>query len=306
MDKTSENIIAILSHGKKKPVEIKSLLNAGDDDDPDAPSERKVTRKLKDLLDEGKISQDETKGPYYLSDGQKEPVLPKPSADPDAVTRLLTEIRSRFNENVLEDTNQKRQAGSGPGTDSNGILENVSDFYLLSGAKYHVLQTDKNLRLFFEVFDACLNSIEQKQANNKALGVPEGAIKQIFLSINDLHRGWSVGKENEDFHEKIVDRKDKILEIFEDTQSTFIPQIKQILNNINRDYEKRMYVSMVKSGQFNKERLAKEGFYTYGIDNEVGDLLDDLEIARRQVEDREIAQEITELSKYVRDLHVKT
>jgi hypothetical protein len=129
----------------------------------------------------------------------------------------------------------------------------------------------------------------------ESLRLPDELFISLLMSANNLYNNWFKGKENEEFDSRMTDRADKILSIFEKTQTKFHSEIRTLLTNISREDSKTVYIAMVKSNKYDQQQMLTDAFYTYDVFNEIHELLEDLDDARQEVNDQATEQNIIQL-----------
>lgn len=316
MELVDRKILSILRYGKKRQSEIVALLDY-------EKSSRTIRRHLNDLEENNKIAREGDSGLFYLPSQNKDPIRPKPFADQDEVNRVLfnledeiTAISSPLNEfhddreitdRLIQFLSSHEYTGKQTENPQQGghPLNHIIEFYNMTESKYYVLQNKQNLKSFFRTFDSALETLDNYDSTRDVFVTPEEHFEALFASTNHLYNNWFKGKENKEFDSRMTDRAEKILSIFESGESKFHSDMRSILTNISREDSQKLYITMVKSGTYDQERMLEDAFYTYDVFNEIDRLIKDLNDAQQEVEDQTTEQSIIQLKQEVIRLYTR-
>jgi len=307
MDPLDEKIVATLKYGRKRQVEIVTLLQ-------EEAADRTIRRHIDDLEERGVIAKDEDGEAFYLPEGQKTLVQPKPFADQEEVNQILfdieeelgiisSSIEDHFNDDSLIDRIVTwvgtTRSSSIETNEISSSFDNVAKLYEISSDKHYILQNKENMAAFMRIFDHIIDVFEKANQEPGVIRLPDEYFQMFFMSVNNIYQNWYYGKENENFDSEMAKRADRILDIFEDSDPDIHPHLQGLLTQISRDRGQNVYILMVKSGNYDPERLAENAFYAYDMHNEIHELFNDLDQAQTQTDDQQIVSDINKLKERV-------
>jgi hypothetical protein len=293
-------IKSVLRYGKKRQVEIIRLVDA---------NENTVRNHLEDLSNNHKenvIKLEEGGGTYYYSEENGEQIVqPKPLADPTEINDILRLYHSKVEKgNILNKFKSKisnSQLAPFNSEPEDSSIDLMSRFFDKAHRNYYLLENQENLELFFSIFDTLLEPLQDYNSQTEELTRPNAEFELFFMAADYTHNNWKKGKENEDLQELFLQRTDNIQKTVGNSQD-IDRVLLTLLVSISAKEGQKAYISMVKSGNYNLDTLMEDAFYLYDCENEIHELLDDLEKAKKQV-DEDSAAEIDTLKQKIVDTY---
>lgn len=287
--KKDKQIISTLYHGKKQRSEIIEVVDM---------AASTVDSHLDDLVGEyGEVKRQKYADEvfYYLeleSGARLDPIPPRPWGDSRYITKWLQDI-NRYFENVssYESINHENVKS---------IREAVNKFEL-ECAKYNVLESERNLELYFDFFDNLLNILAQRTTEH----VMHGFIKQLLETARHLLDNWDVGMENFEFKKRLLDRKEDLFSAATTCFDPFSIILLDILKRIDEERAKDVVISLLtQSWNFSSEEDFLRDYIlivheVFGLENNLHKFFERVETKRKKV-DSNTAERIDEIINQIR------
>jgi len=282
-----------LENGRKQQKELIELIDA---------AKPTIRKHLKDLVENNQIKQEKEGRSvfYYRPDRGKDPIEPKPKADPDEVEKLLYQLNSTLNNSEYSTTPSK------------SFHDLVLDFLGITNSYYYVLQDpeDTTIELFFDAFDQLIEEMEhifppekefgttdeefligpnrsnrssQRSRPNLYQTTPDITYELFFRCAHNLYNNWEKEKEHPDFHNELVTRLNELRGIIGDLPESIASQLQTLALTVDQKMGRNFLMILIKSGNFDNSSIRTDLFYSYDTDHDLDALIKDLQNIKNNV-----------------------
>lgn len=258
-DPIKRYLINLLSHGERRPTEIKSIAR------DTRWNQRVVVNKLREVESSTELIEKHEDGGatyYSLADSTKTESL-KPAADPGEVSSLLTQMELQLG---LKD----RNVSSLP-TDQQELTlpEVLAGLNTTIQTRKHVFnQDDELLTRFFEIFDVFVDMVARsfhegtnETATTTLLSIP--TMHQFFHLVHSLNREWKSGNVLMEFNQELRRREDDMVALLRDVPPELGVRIHAIGVSLDFEVSREMVKAMISTGDYSSSHLLRAIEKTY-------------------------------------------
>ncbi len=302
-DEVKQKVISILKYGKQQQKDIKYLI--------DSSSNKTIKRKLDQLVNEELIFREKASDGgvyYYLPDDVEQNIPPLARADPNDVEQSLT-IMETTTDIILNDldiaTEEEtivQKVWNLLTTQDDDLDISVEDLGTgtryaihlnkISMRHYFVLSTPDLADQYFRILDDIIEIIRKAEGldnvnvprylsepneSGQVPIYPDEMFQAFFFSMSYIHENWRLGKDFEEFDNRINQRSDELTDILAFVDGSVHGQIRDVLKHVNRKKAQEALIEMIKSGSHRVDDLAIDAHEIYVKPDSLKQLYTDLE-----------------------------
>jgi hypothetical protein len=290
-----EKIRAVLAHGRKRPNEVKDLL-----DNTVRQSRKTIGKRLRSLAEHhGEPVEKKEYGQatyYYRIDTEETIIRPKPLAPRAEVDDCFQEFKRRLR--VETDTGLFSTEPPSP------LPKVAADFEDLARGYKSVLYSDEAFEEFNTVFESILERLEETydtgQSGTTAPTTPLEVYTRFFNGVIELYDNWDKGRSHDGLYKYLHTTVSDIDEIIRQVPPELGQVIQTLALHLNRDLGRTFFEEMVKNSRYTTRQLRRRAFYSYDVHNDLDKLIGTLADLRAETDSRDRRDRIRELENEIR------